>query len=101
MLDRENIWRSVLAEVELTTSRASFITWFKETSIADMNDGVITVSVPNGFAKNWLQDKYHKAILRALRNIAGDTREVHYVVGMARQATHLRAAKPRPPVRTQ
>ena len=75
-MEREDIWKQVLGEIELATSRASFSTWFKETAIADINGGTITVSVPNGFAKNWLQDKYHKAILRALRNIVSDTREV-------------------------
>ncbi|RJQ37210.1 chromosomal replication initiator protein DnaA [Candidatus Parcubacteria bacterium] len=80
-MNREDIWKSVLAELELTISRASFITWFRETSIADMNDGVVTVSVPNGFAKSWLQDKYHKSIVRALRGLATDIREVQYVVG--------------------
>lgn len=80
-VSRDDIWKNVLAEIELSTSRASFVTWFQETSIADIADGVVTVSVPNGFAKNWLQDKYHKAILRCLRNILADTREVAYVVG--------------------
>ncbi|MDP3727646.1 MAG: chromosomal replication initiator protein DnaA [bacterium] len=81
MMNRDEIWKNVLAEVELTTSRASFITWFQETAIADILDGVVTISVPNGFAKNWLQDKYHKMILRCLRNLLGDTREINYVVG--------------------
>ncbi len=81
MMSREEIWKNVLAEIELTTSRASFITWFQETTIADIAEGVVTVSVPNGFAKNWLQDKYHKLILRCLRGLLGDTREVAYVVG--------------------
>lgn len=81
MTNREEIWKNVLAEIELTTSRASFITWFQETAIADISDGIVTISVPNGFAKNWLQDKYHKMILRCLRNLVTDTREVGYVVG--------------------
>ncbi|MEK9166666.1 MAG: chromosomal replication initiator protein DnaA [Patescibacteria group bacterium] len=81
MMSREEGWKNVLAEIELTTSRASFITWFQETAIADIAEGVVTVSVPNGFAKNWLQDKYHKMILRCLRGLLGDTREVAYVVG--------------------
>lgn len=90
-MNREEIWKNVLAEIELGTSRASFVTWFQETAIADVTEGVVTVSVPNGFAKNWLQDKYHKAILRALRNLLGDTREVAYVVGAVERA----AARPR------
>ena len=81
MSNQEEIWKNVLAEIELTTSHASFITWFQETAIADITDGIVTISVPNGFAKNWLQDKYHKMILRCLRNLVTDTREISYVVG--------------------
>lgn len=82
-MNREDIWKTVLAELELNISRASFVTWFKETSIADVNDNLVTILVPNGFAKNWLQDKYHKVILRALRNISSNIREINYVVGSA------------------
>lgn len=93
--DWGSIWKTVLVEIELTMSRASFITWFQETAITDMSDGVVTVSVPNGFAKNWLQDKYHKVILRCLRSIRSDTREVTYTVGPGHPAAHTRA-KARP-----
>lgn len=93
MLSREDIWKSVLNEIELSTTRASFITWFKETAIADINGGVITISVPNGFAKNWLQDKYHKTILRSLRSILDETREINYVVGQLERPAQ--AARPK------
>lgn len=92
----EEMWKSVLAELELSISRASFITWFQETSIADINAGVVTISVPSGFAKGWLQDKYHKPILRALRNLAGDIREVTYVVGARERPAAPPRPKPRP-----
>lgn len=95
-MPHEDIWKSVLAEVELNISKASFITWFKETFIAEINDGAVTVSVPNGFAKNWLQDKYHKLILRALRNIVNDTREINYVVGPLERTAGFMRGKPRP-----
>ncbi len=95
MLNHEEIWKNVLGELELSISRASFITWFKETAIAEVNGGVVTISVPNGFAKNWLQDKYHKAILRALRGIVEDVREVGYVVGPIRLEQSTSRPKPR------
>lgn len=99
MTNREDVWKNVLNEIELSTSRASFITWFKETAIAEINEGVVTISVPNGFAKNWLQDKYHKVILRSLRNILGETREINYVVGSLGKSTHAAKPKVRMPVR--
>ena len=93
MINREDVWKNVLNEIELLTSRASFITWFKETAISEISEGVVTISVPNGFAKNWLQDKYHKVILRSLRNILEETREINYVVGPLEKSVH--AAKPK------
>lgn len=80
-MNREEIWKHALAELELSISRPSFVTWFRDTNIADMQDGTITIAVPSGFAKTWLQDKYHKSILRILRTLSPDVREVTYVVG--------------------
>lgn len=80
-MNHEEIWKNVLTELELSISKASFITWFRETSIADINENAVTISVPSGFAKTWLQDKYHKIILRALRNTYAAVREISYVVG--------------------
>jgi chromosomal replication initiator protein len=79
-MNNEELWQSVLSEIELTISKANFITWFKNTSILEHKNGVITVSVPNGFTKEWLENKYHKFILRALRVSTPEVRNVSYVI---------------------
>lgn len=79
-ITNDQLWKSVLAEIQLNISRANFITWFQETGIHEVKEGIVTVSVPTGFAKEWLQTKYHKAILRAVRNFSGDIKEVNYVI---------------------
>ncbi|PJA86788.1 MAG: chromosomal replication initiator protein DnaA [Candidatus Moranbacteria bacterium CG_4_9_14_3_um_filter_42_9] len=75
-MTNEEIWKAALAEIELSISKANFITWFKNTSILSSKDGVVSIGVPNGFAKEWLENKYRSYILRALRNIQGDIKEV-------------------------
>src|SRR5438128_2199858 len=80
-MTHDELWRNALSEIELNTTKANFITWFKQTAIADVRDGVITLSVPNGFAREWLKSKYHKSILRAIRNINHNIKEVEYVIG--------------------
>jgi chromosomal replication initiator protein len=77
----DQLWRNALNEIELQVSRANFITWFKNTNILSKEKGVVVVTVPNGFTKEWLENKYHKIIFRSLRNIAGDVRHVQYVIG--------------------
>lgn len=46
-----------------------------------IEDGTATVCVPNGFVKEWLEHKYHKAVLHALREITAEVRDVIYIIG--------------------
>ena len=68
-MTHEELWKAVLGEIELSISRANFITWFKNTSILGLENGAVTIGVPNGFAKEWLENKYNIYILKALRKI--------------------------------
>ena len=63
MDDNKKIWSNVLTEVELEVSKGNFSMWFKDTSILKQDDGVIYLSVPNVFVKDWLLNKYHKILL--------------------------------------
>jgi chromosomal replication initiator protein len=75
-MTNEELWRSALGEIELSISKANFITWFKNTSIQSLKDGKVIIGVPNGFAKEWLENKYNLYILKALRNIQSDIKAV-------------------------
>jgi len=76
----DELWRAALGEIELSISKANFITWFKNTSILSVQDGRVVIGVPNGFAKEWLENKYNLYILRALKNIQPDIKEVSCVI---------------------
>ncbi|MFA5211579.1 MAG: chromosomal replication initiator protein DnaA [Patescibacteria group bacterium] len=65
------IWQSVLAEFELSLSKANFTTWFKNTGIAKYENGEVSVCVPNNFTKSWLEKKYHSKIIQILEKITG------------------------------
>ncbi len=84
-MTNDELWRVVLSEVELATSKANFITWFKHTSASQRGDGIIAVSVPNTFTKEWLENKYHKLILRALRARCPEVRSVEYLISASPQ----------------
>lgn len=79
-MDFNELWKAALGEIELQISKANFKTWLQNTTIADKKDGVITIAVPNGFTKEWLQNKYHKFILRSLRNLESDIKDVIYQI---------------------
>lgn len=76
----EELWNKALAEIELSVSRANFATWFKDTCIVNNTDGIVTVGVPNGFAKEWLESKYHKFILKSIRSQISEVRTINYTI---------------------
>jgi chromosomal replication initiator protein len=80
MLDNKQLWEHALAEIELNVSKANFSTWFKNTQIIKRESGTIFLGVPNEFVKDWLFNKYHKFILRALRGADEGTRGLEYIV---------------------
>src|SRR3989338_6702958 len=79
-MTNEELWQAALNELELAVSKANFITWFQNTSVADRQDGVVVLKVPNAFAKEWLEYKYHKFILKSLRGLVPEIRNVEYVI---------------------
>ena len=71
MLDKDKLWQSVLAELEIVLPRASFLTWLQNTKIMFLDEGAgeIIVGVSNNFTKEWLEKKYHKIILGIVQNL--------------------------------
>ena len=84
MVDNKKLWENVMSEMELNVSKANFTTWFKDTYIIKQDDGVVYVNVPNAFVKDWLLNKYHKLILKALRTFGDYIRNVDYTVSNER-----------------
>ena len=79
-MTNNEIWQAVLGEVELSVSPASFTTWFRDTSILGFENDQVVVSVPNGFAKEWLENKYNQYIVKAIKNFRDNTRTVRCIV---------------------
>ena len=84
----DELWQHVLSEVELNCSKASFNTWFQHTAIHAKEEGIVSVSVPNLFAKEWLESKFNKFILRSLRGAAPEVKDVRFLISTSQD--HLK-----------
>ena len=63
---QDHLWQAVLGEIELSVSRASYVTWFKNTQLLRQKDNVLVVGVPNVFIKQQLERKYNQLIVDTL-----------------------------------
>jgi chromosomal replication initiator protein len=79
----ENVWNSVLAEIEVSVSRASFVTWFRNTALREDKAGNVVVSVPNIFAKQQLEVKYNDTIKELLEKNGLKTSRITYSISPA------------------
>ena len=83
----EQLWQTIMGEMELCISKASFTTWFRNTKILSKNECEVVISVPNGFAKEWLENKYHKFILKAIQGLYPKITKITYKIGRSPEQT--------------
>lgn len=57
-MQQDSLWQAVLGEIELSVSRGNFVTWFKNLTLLEQQDGHIVIGVTNIFIKQTLEKKY-------------------------------------------
>ncbi len=84
-----SVWQTVLGEIELTVSRASFMTWFKNTELLESSDELVTIGVPNIFAKQQLEVKFNQQISEILAKNGIQPRRITYTIRSRGKKTAL------------
>ncbi|MDP2934201.1 MAG: chromosomal replication initiator protein DnaA [bacterium] len=95
-MNNQEVWQIALGEIELSISKANFITWFKNTTILSIKDGKIIIGVPNGFTKEWLENKYNKIVFKALRNVINAVKEINYIISSSSEQEVKNKQKTKP-----
>jgi len=80
-MDAKQVWRAALGELQVSLSPANFETWLRDTALVEVDDTRFRISVPNGFAKDWLESRYRSLISQTLARIVGYSVQVDFVVG--------------------
>ncbi len=74
-MNQEKIWKAVLAQLEVDLSPAIFKTWFKDTDLEKIEDGVAEVTCP-AYAKKRLEERYYSQIQKALNSVTHKKNEL-------------------------
>jgi chromosomal replication initiator protein len=83
-MDKKNpreLWEYILTHVELSISAANFNTWFRNSFIVKIGeDGVIYIGVPSQFFKDWYLKKFHTLLLKIVRDVSYEFRNIEYLI---------------------
>jgi len=74
------LWDDVLQRIATRMNPSSFTTWFSPTTQHSFNQNCLTVSVPDQYYANWLNEHYRDSIVEILRGLTGKTIDVAFVI---------------------
>lgn len=58
------IWKQTLTELELQMTKATFNTWLKDAKFISHKNGILTISVRNEYARDWLEHRLKSTITK-------------------------------------
>jgi chromosomal replication initiator protein len=78
-----NVWQSVLGEIEISVSRGTYITWFKNTRLLRRDNDKLVVGVANVFIKQQLEKKFQHLINEVLEKNGITSPQIEYKIHSA------------------
>ncbi len=97
-MNPDQAWQSVLAQLQLDMAKASFDTWVRDTRPLSYDNGILTIAVPNAYARDWLESRLASTVSRLLIGVMNTNVAVNFVVA---QSEGGNAAEPEPSFATQ
>lgn len=79
-MNLNDVWTNALREFELEIPKAGFAAWFRQSTLESFKNGVLTISVPSLFAKEWFEKHYHSSIKNTLSVTLGDVHRIEYII---------------------
>ena len=100
-MTNQQLWQAILGSMEISLSKANFNTWFKNTSIVERGADHIIIGVPTAFNRDWIAAKYHQEMLKALKSLAPEVKEIKYQLGGQPQPAQQSQNKPQQKSQTE
>lgn len=76
----DRLWQAVIGEIELGVSRGNYVTWFKNTKLLRLKDGVATIGVANVFIKQQHEIRYADLIISTLAKNGVNVDKIEYKI---------------------
>jgi chromosomal replication initiator protein len=76
----ESLWAEVAGRLKGALNTTTYRTWFADAAGADLSDDTFSISVPNGFTREWIEGHFLGLISAAVRDATGHERRILLIV---------------------
>jgi len=89
-MNPKDLWLAIIRDLEKEINRANVITWFKNTAVLGIENGILTVGLPLPVFLNWHAQNYADITLKIAQKHDADVRQMAYEVDMTLSETDPR-----------
>ncbi|OLN34032.1 chromosomal replication initiator protein DnaA [Desulfosporosinus metallidurans] len=74
------LWQETLEKLKNELSQPSYETWLSSTRLLQIDGDTLVISVPNEFAKDWLESRYAPLIRSSVQSVLGHSVSLRFVI---------------------
>ncbi len=74
------LWQETLEKLKNELSKPSFDTWLSSTRLLNIDGDTLVISVPNEFAKDWLESRYAPMIRSSVQSVLGHSVSLRFIL---------------------
>lgn len=79
-MDTKELWRQILLRLYPTIRHDQFITWFANTAVLRVDQGMLVLGVPTQFAYSWISQHYKDRILEISKVLNNSVNDISIVI---------------------
>lgn len=79
-MDLQKVWKSVIAEIELSVSRATFQMYFAKSELLSLEGGIATIGIANPIMRTFIETRYYSLVKNILDSHTKDNVSVVFAV---------------------
>ncbi|MGE5486146.1 MAG: chromosomal replication initiator protein DnaA [Ignavibacteriales bacterium] len=95
------MWEKALQAMEMDLVKPTFQQWLKNTRPLALYGDTMVISIPNEFARNWVESRYTPILKKILREMSGQEVNLRFVIPPAGEETDTAPEGPSQPAYTQ
>lgn len=80
IMEQQNLWQNVLSEIELTITKGTFQTFFRDTFLQGVENNIATVACPSSYIRTLIESRYYSLLKNSLDRLTKTNNSLVFVI---------------------